>query len=490
MLSSGKGFSKRFLVVQLTIRRNPFRPMEESHVNLKIPNEVSVCVPNNLKLMTPYVLMEQGDWFEDEIRWMRHWLKPGMKVLDIGANYGLFSLSAAKIVGPTGTVWSVEPTPAVLDALRKSIEENGFENVELAPVALSSEKGETTFYVGRNPELNSIDPQTGSEEITVETTTLDDLADDLSITDVDFLKIDAEGQESKILATGDRVFRDQSPLVLCEIMHGNEWNTNLYSEFASAGYRCFTLFPELGILAPIDKIEDIDPKSLNVFFCKEDRAESLEQQGLLARKLNSFTPDDLSFGEFIGKYANHQPYCSDISKALLSSNYAPQSEDAKLHCLAINYYLQSLDTSLSPETRTAAINFALHQIRKALSIRQTFGRIMTYARITIACGRRKLANQALAKLTESVRTGENINLSEPFLCPCPQFDSIDQKNQLNQWLRASVIESLLRRFAYSFYFNPQKSRELIEILMKVGYRTKEMDRRINLLNQVFPPASM
>jgi protein O-GlcNAc transferase len=69
---------------------------------IKIVNDVHVTIPSSLQLMTPYVLHEQGDWFEDEIKFLRTFIKPGMGIIDIGANYGLYTLTIAKIVGDNG----------------------------------------------------------------------------------------------------------------------------------------------------------------------------------------------------------------------------------------------------------------------------------------------------------------------------------------------------------------------------------------------------
>ena len=65
---------------------------------------VQVVVPDSLDLITPYVLREQLDFFEDELRFVRLVLQPGHKVVDVGANYGVYTLSMAKRVGATGHV--------------------------------------------------------------------------------------------------------------------------------------------------------------------------------------------------------------------------------------------------------------------------------------------------------------------------------------------------------------------------------------------------
>ncbi len=56
---------------------------------LEISGSVHIVVPDSLNLLTPYVLFEQRDWFEDEIGFVRRLLQPWTTDhRDIGANFG------------------------------------------------------------------------------------------------------------------------------------------------------------------------------------------------------------------------------------------------------------------------------------------------------------------------------------------------------------------------------------------------------------------
>ena len=66
---------------------------------IRICGDVDIVVPDQVQLMTTYVLREQEDWFEDEIKFLRSYLRAGMHAVDIGANYGLYALSIARCVG-------------------------------------------------------------------------------------------------------------------------------------------------------------------------------------------------------------------------------------------------------------------------------------------------------------------------------------------------------------------------------------------------------
>jgi predicted methyltransferase len=127
-----------------------------STATLTMVDGVKAVVPDSLDLMTPYVLREQQDWFEDEIRFLRRLLQPGQNAVDIGANYGLYTLSIAKTVGPEGHVWAFEPASAVAGLLRESIAANGFEHITLEQNALSDTAGTACLSLRSQSELNAL----------------------------------------------------------------------------------------------------------------------------------------------------------------------------------------------------------------------------------------------------------------------------------------------------------------------------------------------
>ena len=82
-----------------------------SNVTLVMVDGTKVVVPDSPELMTPYILREQQDWFENEIKFLRRLLQPGQNIIDIGANHGVYTLSIANTVGSSGHVWAFEPAP-------------------------------------------------------------------------------------------------------------------------------------------------------------------------------------------------------------------------------------------------------------------------------------------------------------------------------------------------------------------------------------------
>ncbi len=130
-------------------------------------------------------------------------LRPGMTVVDIGANIGLYTALAAKGVGPTGRVLALEPDPESFAFLRRTIAENGFENVEPFQVAASAAAGDAELYSNPDNRGDSrlyADPLLGDKPLQVRTTTVDELLGSRNLRSVDVLKIDTQGAEGLVLA--------------------------------------------------------------------------------------------------------------------------------------------------------------------------------------------------------------------------------------------------------------------------------------------------
>ncbi|MGA1517708.1 MAG: FkbM family methyltransferase, partial [Phycisphaerales bacterium] len=106
-----------------------------------LPDGVRIGVPDDLRETSRWVLEEQGDWFEDELRFVRGWFPEGGTAIDVGANYGCYTLSLAKRCGPTGRVIAFEPGSAVAAFLDRSVEANGFEQVRIVQAAVSDRSG-------------------------------------------------------------------------------------------------------------------------------------------------------------------------------------------------------------------------------------------------------------------------------------------------------------------------------------------------------------
>jgi predicted methyltransferase len=62
-------------------------------------------------------------------------LKPGMVVAEVGAGKGATTVEVAKIVGPSGRVYSTEVDPKLVNAIKRAVEKTGLDNVEVKDVS-------------------------------------------------------------------------------------------------------------------------------------------------------------------------------------------------------------------------------------------------------------------------------------------------------------------------------------------------------------------
>ena len=161
--------------------------------------------------------------------------KQGDVVVDVGAHIGFYTLKSAKSVGSSGKVVAIEPDPQNFILLKNNIALNNFNNVIAVNAALSDFVGQKIFYCSTDPSLSGFQPSGSQtivrEAIAVNTLTLIELLKDLGIDTVNWLKIDVEGEELKVLK-GSMPFLQSSNLVkiILEISLDKENILNYLSE--------------------------------------------------------------------------------------------------------------------------------------------------------------------------------------------------------------------------------------------------------------------
>jgi FkbM family methyltransferase len=144
-----------------------------------------------------------------------HYCKPGMTVVDIGANLGYYTLLASRAVGPEGRVIALEPNSENCRLLLLSALMNDAGNVDLLPVALDDHRGWSHFSaaLGTNGCFLSGGPALADGRgFVVPTFTLDELVDG----PVDLIKIDVEGAEFRVMSGARRTITTHRPIVITE----------------------------------------------------------------------------------------------------------------------------------------------------------------------------------------------------------------------------------------------------------------------------------
>lgn len=454
----------------------------EGAIRLTMADGVTVAVPDSLTSMTNYVLQEQGDYFEDEIKFLRKLIQPGQVVVDVGANLGVYTLSLAKCVGDSGRVVAFEPAPHTALLLRASIEANGYSNVDVEECALSDTLGELRFAIENSSELNRVlEPGESSDNaIVVKVSTLDHIQLAHQLHDVYFLKLDAEGQEESIIKGGERLLRNQSPIVMMEIAHGESINASLVDRILGHGYNTYRLLPGFDILVPLQADERAKPFLLNVFCMKPDRAEQLHRQGWLAE--NPSEPQ-LADDQWYQAFAD-SAYVLALEDKWLDKFDGNSSEDAITLRHALGCYNLAKNANNSADFRAGAALRAYRNLKRICSATSNDFRRSTFARVAREVGERLDAVETAKEIVQHLSRGNRLHLKEPFFVLESRYEDIDPTDNLERWLMSAAAEFLVKNRMFSSYFGPAESIMIYEHVMSLGFANAEIRHSLNLAKQL------
>ena len=144
-------------------------------------------------------------------------VRPGMAVLDLGGNVGLYTALFSRCVGPEGKVTVLEPAPELHQALLHTMEKNHLTNIDTYACAAGSMESTADlaldFFNSGNNWIEQNSSQTSSIKIPVRR------VDGLSLVrPLDFIKIDIQGWEVEALRgmTGLLTAAYQ-PTIYCEV---------------------------------------------------------------------------------------------------------------------------------------------------------------------------------------------------------------------------------------------------------------------------------
>src|SRR5206468_2011173 len=86
-----------------------------------------------------------GAYSEPELDLLPLAARPGDTVVDMGANFGLYTYHLSRAVGPSGRVYAFEPVPYTNATLRRVAARLGVRNAEIASKGCSDRGGRVTF---------------------------------------------------------------------------------------------------------------------------------------------------------------------------------------------------------------------------------------------------------------------------------------------------------------------------------------------------------
>lgn len=179
--------------------------------------------------------------------------------IDVGANRGDYIFILEKITEPS-RIYAIEPVSSNVQHLKQL-----FKKVKVLDCALSDQNGESEINIpvikkqiyDTRATLEQYQEQGQTDVINqpVRLTTLDQLVNDLSLGQLDFVKIDVEGHEWKVLQGGKYALANLQPRLLIEIeqRHHQFPITQIFEYLYQFSYRGYFYYPPMGEWMPLEK---------------------------------------------------------------------------------------------------------------------------------------------------------------------------------------------------------------------------------------------
>jgi FkbM family methyltransferase len=180
-------------------------------------------------------------------------LKPGERFVDVGANIGMVTLEAAKLVGVHGRVDSFEPNPLCLAVLKKHCEVNQLVQVHIHEIALADTETQMTLSVPSSEgaplhdgegTLANLARQNGESvlrQFHVEVRTGDAILSSCDARPPSLIKIDVEGFEERVVKGLRVILKNAKPALFTEfveshLVRADSSRKRLFEVLSESGY--------------------------------------------------------------------------------------------------------------------------------------------------------------------------------------------------------------------------------------------------------------
>jgi len=436
---------------------------EEKTWKIETKDDVTICTPADLNMLTPYVLLEQEQWYEPELQFVRDYLKPGMSVVDVGAGFGVYALPMAKKVGPGGKVYAFEAGSLARRHLEMSKLENGFEQLEVIGRAVSETPGKAVLKHGKTPEESTIVADGQGDEVSL--VTLDAWWEFEGRPEVGLLKIDVNGEETAALKGAQQLVKEEKPLLLIAL---SGQNSRDFAEVAAGfGYILYEYVPGANILTEHDANAGADPYLLNLIAIHQSQRGAAKEAGwLYDEAVATYEPKIDLWKTELAKL----PWTDELMEQCKSIEV---SGDTEKYVKALNYLLAAEQIEVfgaaagHAGSKKAKLLLAAAQMLINLYNQGTESApvVFTLVRTLHALGKQGQAVAVMQKLIQTTSLGqENMSLDLPFMLPVSGQDHAPVKTGLAKWLMIRTVESWIQLKDVSTYRSGPQERKMMEVL--------------------------
>jgi len=170
-------------------------------------------------------VLDPSDWGESLLYWVgdydiweryhiRRFLPDGSVMFDVGTRFGVYGLTLAHLAGPSVTVYCFEPNPVNYTRLNRNIALNGMRNLRTFQLGLGDWVGSARVVTNNDGDSGASSLAEGEGTLI---TTLDRFCEEHQIQRIDFMKVDIEGFEPRLLKAGQKSLDRFKPAMLIEL---------------------------------------------------------------------------------------------------------------------------------------------------------------------------------------------------------------------------------------------------------------------------------
>lgn len=458
-------------------------PTENGNENHLIETKggITICTPDDLNVLTTYVMLEQEEWFEPELNFLRDFVQPGMQVVDAGACFGGYALPLAKQVGSTGKVFAFEPSEKSRSYLEKSKVKNGFNQLEVIGRGLSSEVGVLPFQEEKTPEFNYVDDD-GNKEIQV--TTLDAWWSFAGQPQLDVIKLDINGMEADALKGGTELLANAKPVVVVSIGEDENDLKKLQQQFLELDYKLYEYIPGPSLLAEHEPEAGVDPYLMNLVAIHESQVKELKEAGWVfdesveveatdphrwKHELESQPWAESKIDRWADRVSegNHKEYIEALNLAFAAEQIEISDED--------------------PKSRSRIGAMMLTAAQKLVGLFNSGGAGiavgLTYVRIMAELGKTMEAVEMAKQLMETVNAGGDVSVALPFLPPLFEQDKTEVQTEFKNWLTVRIVEAWISLKNPTTYMVGEQEEGMLEALAGNPEVIKKINSCIDLINE-------
>lgn len=145
----------------------------------------------------------------------------GDTILEVGAYVGYYAMKVSELVGTQGCVVAIEAIPENFNLMKINILKNDITNVELVNKGIYSKQQKLQFYRQSGQRASLVkDVVKNKEVLNIEVCTLDQIIENLSLSRVDFVRIQINGAEIHALQGAKKLLNIYRPIFFIAAPYG------------------------------------------------------------------------------------------------------------------------------------------------------------------------------------------------------------------------------------------------------------------------------